>query len=104
MTSRRSAVDQLRAARLRGQAPDGYVVIGDHEAQAWAERNRFFYVDPRDIGEDVLPFTGLFVLVRSRKLHAGFECIQRIALVADMVTVFDLDEGVSEHIVLKAAA
>lgn len=101
MGSNVSTLAELTRIRARGQKPDGCVVVGDFAARGWAERNGFFFVDPRDIGDDTLAFNGLFVLMRGGKFDA--ELVQRLALQARMVTLYDTRTGYSEFIVTEAA-
>lgn len=86
----RSQIETLVAIRARGQRPDGYVVIGDGAAAAWAARNGYFFVPEGELGEDLTAFTGLFVLVRTRTPHNLPDAIQRLAFVAKMLTVYDV--------------
>lgn len=96
----RSQIDELAAMRARGQRPEIMVVTGDSAAAAWAARNRFYFVPERELGEDLTAFTGLHVLVRSPNPLRIQEQIQRLALSAALVMVFNT---ASRHVEYLAA-
>ena len=93
-----STLAELARARARGQRPDAFVVVGDGPACAWAARNAFFAVDVRDCGEDLDAFTALDVVVRMRDPRPHRELVQRLALTARFVTVFDTTTGHAEFV------
>lgn len=99
MVYRLSPYEQLAKIRARGQRPEGFVVIGDSQiACAWASRNRFFYLPVRELGEDLDAIAGIDVLVRTNAPDRLRELIQRIALSARFVTVFNTSTNHSEFI------
>lgn len=100
----RSQIDTLVTIRARGQRPDGYVVVGDNQAAAWAARNGYFFVHERELGEDLTPLAGLFVLYRTRSPNNLPEPVQRLAFVAKMLTVFDVREQRSRFFAGSEAA
>jgi hypothetical protein len=73
-------------------------VVGDMAAGAWAARNRFFFVDARDLGDDLDALAGLDVLVRTSEPNRLSELVQRIVLTARYVTVFDTRAKRSEFL------
>jgi hypothetical protein len=88
-----SALATLSSLRRRGQRPDGPVIVSD--SGAWANRNGFFYVPIRELGEDLDAFTGLHVAVRISRPGRFREQLQRLALTTDVIA-FDTDSGTSE--------
>lgn len=100
MGFRRSALEDLAALRARGQRPEfGLVIVGESDGAAWASRNRFFFVGIRDLGEDLIAFTGLHVIVRAADPSRYSEAIQRLTLVAAMVSMFDTRNMQAEFLV-----
>lgn len=94
----RSRIDELAAMRARGQRPEIMVVTGDSAAAAWASRNRFYFVPERELGDDTTPFSGLYVLVRSANPLRLQEQIQRLALAASLVMIFNTASGHVEYL------
>jgi hypothetical protein len=84
-----STLVDLERARARGQRPEGFVVVGTADAAAWAARNRFFFVDERDLREDLTAFSGIDVLIRTAHAVGHQSLAQQLAMVARAVTVFD---------------
>lgn len=100
MAYRVSALAELARIRARGQRPEIMVVVGDNAAAAWAQRNRFFFVPERELGDDLTAFAELHVLVRAPGVARVREAIQRLALAAGFVITFDT---VTRHVEYLAA-
>lgn len=98
MAYRRSSLETLAAARGGGQRPDGFVVVGTADAAAWAARNRFFFVDERDLRDDLTAFAGLDVVIRTAHAAAHRDLAQHLAMNARAVTVFDTRARHSEFL------
>jgi hypothetical protein len=98
MAYRLSRFEELAKMRARGQRPEIMVVVGDSAAAAWASRNRFFFVPEREIGDELTAFAGLHVLVRTPNPHRLREQIQRLALNAAFVMVFDTAQRRMEYL------
>lgn len=97
MASKSSGLVELTRMRSRGQRPEGgLVIVGDNSA--WAARNRFLFVDVRDLGDDLLAFAGLLPIVRMANPGRYREVWQRLALVAQLVTVFDTRNAHTEYL------
>lgn len=85
----RSRIDELTALRAKGQRPEGaLVIVGDRQAEAWARKNRFFFVPVTDLGEEVVSFAGLLVIVKLAEPGRHREALQRLALTAEIVVVY----------------
>lgn len=93
-----STLVDLERARARGQRPDGFVVVGGNEAAAWAARNEFYFVDERDLREELTAFAGLDVVIRTAHAAGHQELAQHLALNARSVTVFDTRAKKSEFL------
>jgi hypothetical protein len=93
---RDSTLTSLSRVRARGQQPWGPVIVGGYEAREWANRNLFFYVDERDLTDDLTAFTGLGVVWRTPKPDR--EKAQHLALTATHVALFDIRTRKQEYI------
>lgn len=62
------------------------VIIGGMEAAAWASRAKMFFVNERDLTEDMTPFFDLSVVWRTHK--PDLEMAQRMAMAGIHVSIF----------------
>jgi len=92
-----STLAELSRIRAHGQRPDGFVVVGAMDAAAWAARNRFFFVDERDLGDDDLTaFAGLDVVIRTAHAFGHRDLAQLMAMACRYLTIFDTRTNYSE--------
>lgn len=83
--------------RARGQRPEGaLVLVGDSVCAAWAARNGFFFVPVWELGEDLASFAALHVIVRMASPNDHREKLERLALNARLVVVYDTQRRTQE--------